>query len=122
MASFTSLSISASWAGVMASKWVKSNRSRSGSTREPAWWTWSPRTFFRAASSRWVALWARMMAFRRSTSMAAVTVSPTLRVPETTLPVCMNLPPLFFWTSVTWNVPLGPWMVPWSPTWPPISA
>ena len=34
-----------------------------------------------------------MMAFRRSTSMDAVTVSPTLRVPETTLPECMNLPP-----------------------------
>ena len=46
----------ASSSGVMALKWVKSKRRRSGSTREPAWCTWSPRTFFRAASSRWVAL------------------------------------------------------------------
>ena len=36
MASLTSLSTCASCSGVMASKWVKSNRRRSGSTREPA--------------------------------------------------------------------------------------
>ena len=48
--------------GVRAEKWVKSKRRRSGSTREPDWWTWSPSTERRAASSRWVAEWARMMA------------------------------------------------------------
>ncbi len=70
----------------MAEKWVKSKRSRSGSTREPAWWTWSPSTVRRALSSRWVAEWARMTAARRTGSTAAVTTSPTFRLPWVSLP------------------------------------
>ena len=36
---FTRWLIRESSSGVRAEKWVKSKRSRSGSTREPVWWT-----------------------------------------------------------------------------------
>ena len=84
ISALTMPSTRAIWSAVMASKCVKSKRRRSGATREPAWETWSPRTFLSAASSRCVAVWLRRMSSRRPASIAARTSSPTASAPSST--------------------------------------
>ena len=56
--------------------WVKSKRSLSGRTAEPAWRTWVPRRSRSAAWSRWVAVWLRIVAWRVARSTSASTWAP----------------------------------------------
>ena len=67
---FTRVKISAvSSAAHDRSPCEKSKRSRSGPTNEPCWRTWSPKTVRSPACRRWVAVWLRRVASRRSGSI-----------------------------------------------------
>ncbi|MNY12920.1 hypothetical protein D3C86_1460260 [compost metagenome] len=103
--------------GVMARAKVKSKRSSSGPTKEPAWLTCEPSTCLRAACRRWVAVWCRMVASRRARSTLATSRSPTLGAWLPASSRCTMVAPIF-WVSATRAVPIRPW----SPTWPPDSA
>ena len=78
--------------GVTGSKWLKSKRSRSGATSEPCCFTWSPSTWRSAQWRRWVPVWLRRMASRRSASMVAVASWPASIVPSTTCARCRCSP------------------------------
>ena len=86
--SFTIRSMRSSSSAVTASKWEKSNRSRSALTREPFWATCSPSTVRSAACRRWVAEWLRAVFARRSPFTSACSVMPGSTVPATTRPMC----------------------------------
>ena len=73
----TRSSTQATSSGESDSPWLKSKRSLSGRTAEPAWWTWVPSRSRSAAWSRWVAVWFRMVRKRASRSTSASTVTPT---------------------------------------------
>ncbi len=64
--------------GVSDAPCVKSKRSLSGRTAEPAWRTWLPRRSRSAACSRWVAVWFRIVAWRVACSTSASTRAPGL--------------------------------------------
>ena len=72
-------SIATIWSGVRPSKWLKSNRRRSGPTHEPCCLTCVPSTLRSAQWRMWVAVWWRRMALRRSASIVAVTTVPGAR-------------------------------------------
>ena len=60
------------------------NRSRSGATRNPACFTWTPRIRHRTACMRCVEVWFRAAACRRGRSTLGRTASPELRSPSCT--------------------------------------
>ena len=74
--SLTRSSTSRSSSGLSAWPWVKSKRSLSGRTAEPAWRTWVPSRSRSAACRRCVAVWLRIVAWRVSRSTTASTATP----------------------------------------------
>src|SRR5207248_1837632 len=76
-----------------------------------------------ARCTRWVAVWDREVARRRSTSISAWAGEPTTTSPDRTVPRCTTRPGSGVWTSVT-AISAGPdgpspRMMPWSGSWPP---
>jgi hypothetical protein len=63
---------------------LKSNRKRSKATREPAWEMLASTSFFKAAWSKWVAVWLAWARRRQARSIWAVTESPTCNAPRST--------------------------------------
>ena len=63
--------------GVSGCEWLKSKRSLSGRTAEPACFTWSPSTSRSAAWRRWVAVWFAIVGKRAAHSTTARTRVPT---------------------------------------------
>ena len=74
--SLTRSSTSRSSSGLSDWPWVKSKRSLSGRTAEPAWRTWVPSRSRSAACRRCVAVWLRIVAWRVSRSTTASTSAP----------------------------------------------
>ncbi len=101
----------------------KSKRKRPGEFSEPAWAAVGPSASRSAWCVRWVAEWARAMARRRLTSMAAYAEAPTVTSPTWTDPLCTETPGTGCWTSRTsMTAPVSSLMRPWSASWPPPSA
>ena len=107
---------------VIGPKCEKSKRKRSLSTREPAWLTWSPNTSFRAACSKCVALWFFWISRRSSLLTFASTWLLTVTWPNWMVPLCKFWPFGAFVTSSTAISKLSLPTVPWSATWPPLTA
>src|ERR671924_196581 len=119
--SLTIRSTSARSSGVSAWGCVKSKRSLSGRTAEPAWRTCSPSTSRSARCRRCVAVWLVIVGKRTSHGTTARTRSPAAK----------PLP----WKTSTWSSPIlyasasaarapvsSCSMKPWSLTWPPPSG
>ena len=121
--SLTCCSIARNASGVTAWKWVKSKRRNSTSLRDPAWVAWFPRMLWRAAWSKWVAVWFFMTRWRRLVSIAKV-YSWFKESGANTSTVWSGWPFGAFWTSVTFatTFPAASKIWPWSATCPPISA
>ena len=83
----TSRSISNNCCSETGSGWEKSNRNRSGATREPCWVTCSPSTSRNAACNRCVAEWLRTVLMRVAGSTRASASCPVCRLPRLTLPM-----------------------------------
>ncbi|MNT42021.1 hypothetical protein D3C72_1784190 [compost metagenome] len=115
-------SMIASSSALIGWKCEKSKRRRSGATSEPFCCTWVPSTSRRAACSRWVAEWLRMVAPRRSPSTWPDSTSPIFRLPWVSLPTWPWNWPANFWVSLTCICTPAADKVPVSPTWPPDSA
>mmetsp|Transcript_9639 Transcript_9639/g.38984 ORF Transcript_9639/g.38984 Transcript_9639/m.38984 type:complete len:393 (-) Transcript_9639:1749-2927(-) len=127
----TSASISSSCAGVGPAGALKSKRSLSVLTREPACETSSPTTLLSADWRRCVAVWFALARRRDSAFTAAVTASPTdtdglfpeLESPTTSQTWTKTRPPAAFRQSRTERTtPFASWISPSSPTCPPPSA
>ena len=119
----TMRSICSRSASVTGAKWVKSKRSRSGATSEPAWRTCGPRTSRSAAWTRCVAVWLARIARRRSPSTRARTTrSPVSSVPVSTVTWWTITPPRVRVVSVTAARTVSLSSTPTSPTWPPACA
>ncbi len=86
----TSSSTCRSSASLIALWCAKSKRIRSASTSEPFCVTCSPRTWRRAACSRWVAVWLSRIAARRAASTASSRWWPTCRLPSRTRTRCTH--------------------------------
>ena len=82
--SLTVCSTSASTDAGTAPVEAKSKRSRPGAFSDPAWVADSPRASRIAWCTRWVAVWAREIACRRSRSTSACTCAPRVNAPERT--------------------------------------
>ncbi len=101
----------------------KSKRKRPGEFSEPAWAAVGPSASRSAWWVRWVALWARAMARRRLTSIAACAEVPTTTSPTWTTPLWTWTPGTGFWTSRTSiTAPVSSLIRPVSASWPPPSA
>ena len=94
---------------------VKSKRSRSGATSEPACVTWVPRTFRSAAWRRCVPVWWSRRPWRRGDSTEAATSSPSRKPPSTTRRRCAIRPAPRYCVSTTSPRPCRPVMTPVSP-------
>ena len=106
----------------IGSKWVTSNLSLSGVTREPAWLTWSPKTSFKASCSKWVAVWFLAEAILTSLLTFDSKASLTFIWPFLTNPMCFIVLLAPFLVSTTSNIASSFSKVPISPAWPPPSA
>ena len=74
--SLTRSSTAATSSALSRAPWLKSKRSLSGRTAEPAWCTCLPSSSRSAACSRWVAVWLRIVACRAWWSTRASTRVP----------------------------------------------
>ena len=121
--SFTIASTLSSSSLVIAEKCVKSKRSLSGVTREPACSTCVPSTTRSASCKRCVALWFLAVAALLASSTLSVTLPPTRKVPHSTTPTCPILPPLSLMVSTTLKLaPSAVVIAPTSAVCPPIAA
>ena len=77
--SFTRRSTSARSSSVSACGCVKSKRSLSGRTAEPAWRAWSPSTSCSALCRRWVAVWFAIVGKRTAQGTTARTRMPSAK-------------------------------------------
>ena len=94
--SFTISSTSLTSCSSIAKKWLKSKRSLSEATREPACLIWSPRTAFNAVCRRWVAVWFLIMDRLLSSCTDAWTDIPFFIVPLFTVPEWTRISLIFF--------------------------
>ena len=121
MARLTICSTLAISSAVMAEMWVKSKRRRSGPTREPDCFTWSPSTWRRAEWSRWVVVWLRELAMRLRGFTERVAVWPERISPSLTKILCTVSSAAGFRLSSTSAPPVGVSTSPLSPSCPPDS-
>ena len=119
---FTRRSTSAISSAVIACGWEMSKRVSSAFCSEPFCSTCVPSTSRRALCIKWVTLWLRMMASRTALSTSAQMLSPTFRLPETSVPKCPCTAALIFCVSSTAKRFLPLKIKPTSPTCPPDSA
>ena len=83
--SFTNNSTFSNSSSVKAAKWVKSNLNLSSSTYEPDWFTWSPKTSFKASCNMCVAVWFLHMLDLLEASTDNLTSWPSFKLPSITL-------------------------------------
>ena len=111
------------WSEARAEPWRKSKRMREGEFSLPAWVALSETISWSALCTMWVEVWARAIARRRAESIWAKAFSPTAIVPSVRVPRWTCSPLTGAWTSSTSTVPpSASRIVPWSASWPPISA
>ena len=101
----------------------KSNRNRPGAFSEPACVAVSPSASRNALCTMWVAVCARLIERRRSTSTIACARSPRVTSPLSTFAWCTIIPEIGDCTSRTSRTaPMASSTTPWSASWPPPSA
>ena len=102
---------------------MKSKRKRPGEFSEPAWAAVSPSASRNAWCTRWVAVWAREIARRRSTSISACAVVADRDLADADRPRCTTRPGDRLLHVADLDLGAAPERItPWSASWPPPSA